>query len=1856
MSKKTPAKKSKRRLKRSVRRSLAAVLMITAIGVAAIPVPENFADEVNPVSDEISSRIADVHTEYSYINATEDEYENYFSDENAINLSRYYDPDHPQDLSRVIEGMEATGQWEKVYPSLNIVDQGGGQWDLGWQFMYYQTRNPKSNEIQGVVCKYNGQYRAEQVNLELTPTTEYYTVNPNKVDAYFNPDGKTVEDENGNITVIMTHAAGKRGMNSDPCDPAEYTYNDYLDGSPTTSEGRLAKEFFEKYYKDAYDAKTREFAAYKAAKDRYDALPPDQQAAATEPVRPTSLSVIPADILTAEQKLIYYCDHDTALSQMGSGYTLASVIDSRLRADDATISGNSEYIYVAKGGTPLSAQHPNDANGFLIVEQGVKMCAIGAGAFYGVGNVDILTIPDQIGYIGDDAFCNSFIKEIAIVSVDQIGNRAFKNCSQLKKATINSGTYVLGAECFEGSGVTSIALPYTVTTIGYGAFANCKALTTLDLNGITNPCQIKEAAFYNCTALAELKMDTAAITCLGKAALAVESGAAPISIVMPASMQSTSRYRDATGQNVNIQNSIGDYLFAGRSSLDHVVFPKDYGRTAAQSKRLPDNMFHGCVNLQYVEFPVDIRSDPYACGYVELDDKSMKSDREEGDTETKKLFADIINPDFYVRGPEFNSSREEAYPRQSTWNEVTQVNNFVPYVFKNSAGVDCYEVKMGDYRYQANEKGELTSCVLVDPSKPTNGELVIPSKVGNYKINSIVDGCFTDEVLRKSIRSIIIQDDSITTIADSVFKDLPHLEKVIVGNSVSAIGNSAFEGCNLLTDVTFHTPLAGHEGFTIGNKAFQTGSDELTFHGDIVKGYAPFDWATDAGNVIRENGGVRVCYKSLSPTYLTVMYNPNTELVTLLDYPKYSQVSQVLNDSHAQEIKDGRYGTYENMMVQRSYAQYNDSYYDGHRRGFAQAWKRIVDMPDRTEEEQTAKENAKNELFASNDYGPWVNNAAPNNFCSNWENWLEADTGETTENTLTDWLFEPIVAHAASNPPAYFDTYPYDVVKNAESGDVYRGLTQEEQDLVNSTKNIVIPVGVDSIDVYGYYNNLNIDGTKGQNDNGENVRTYLVDKNWDADARRMYTRPGTDALDDTDIIPGLFSGQYNDNCDEIHERGNDRIEQVTLNSVKYLPDYAFDSCERLSAVFLGEDCADIGTAPFRGCTSLSFVSNNQWYETVNGIVYSKNKAADGTDDGTYIIEECLSARGRLVGQSEVTLVNDPNISGVSTIRPGAFESCADITIVDLSNASKLTEIPKDCFRNCDGEAGQSKGITRITLPRTVNSIESGAFENDTKLIELTILGKEVFISARAFKDNNKAQTAVRTYQDSSAKRYVDTYGNDYNLYLDPITDEWRVIFLDADGQQVGETQYIQNDSYADAPEDPVKEGWTFEGWLGTNNTKITDKIHEDTIFIAQGYYTNGMVDGKYKVEFYDQIDGAKIGATQLVAPGGEALAPQAPVHQGYTFLKWSSDAYLNVTENLTILAMYSGGNGNGGNGNGTTSRGTTNTPGTSGNTTSNRTTSTSGTSTSTSGSSTSTTSTSTQAAGKYTVVVVNGSGSGSYDAGSTVIIAANTPATGKKFLRWTTETQGVTLASVSLPATTFVMPASNVTVTAEYTDDASTPTNGTVTATPTSTSTGGGTRTTPVADNGNTRVDITKPGISNRDLATANVNGSTDNFIVKISETDEATQAVMNALTNKYGSLENILYYAMDISLYDSTGTTKITDTTGLTVDITIPLPDALVTYGGNNMMGAVVSNQIEDLSERFSTINGVPCISFTATHFSPYTIYVNTQNLSEGLLDTTPKTGDPIHPKWFLSLGLACLSVILFMKKDKKVKVKAKA
>lgn len=325
---------------------------------------------------------------------------------------------------------------------------------------------------------------------------------------------------------------------------------------------------------------------------------------------------------------------------------------------------------------------------------------------------------------------------------------------------------------------------------------------------------------------------------------------------------------------------------------------------------------------------------------------------------------------------------------------------------------------------------------------------------------------------------------------------------------------------------------------------------------------------------------------------------------------------------------------------------------------------------------------------------------------------------------------------------------------------------------------------------------------------------------------------------------------------------------------------------------------------------------------------------------------------------------------------------------------------------------------------------------------------------------------------------------------------------------------------------------------------------------------------------------------------------------------------------------------------------------------------------------------------RYTLTVANGSGSGSYAEGATVTVVAYTPNVGYEFSNWTSTESDTEFAEKTKTTTSFKMPNKNLTVTANYNTKSATDNSitskltfgtttssvssntGTVsqtnanttssssnnsnnssnTSTNTSSNAGANNSNNNAINNSGSSVQVSKPGISNDAIASATVNGSTDNFVIKVTEDAQTAMTVSKALGKEFESLENIRYFAMDISLYDETGENKVTDTSGLSVTITLPVPDELRQYGGNNKVGAVsASGDLEKLTTRFTTINGVPCAVFTATHFSPYVLYVDTANLSEGGFDTTPKTGDAIHPKWFLALGLALLSAVLFLKKDKK-------
>lgn len=1855
MAKKTAARKPKRRLKKTARRSLAVVLMVTAIVVAAIPVPENLAD--NPgarAGEEVESPAAYVEGDVKPI-----------------------PKDNPKGNKYVLDVTEGSGDTEEAVEKrildniasgdlvpTEIVTRYGGELYLTWQFLYEPTANKT-----GRLCKYNDEFPAEKVNLGLQPNRAYFIVyeeayskyfsEPENLDTTGSAPGKNRIPNMDNLNVNTS--TDPTVLDFWPTKKIKFEYTDMDKNTLEVSLDEKAIAYFKTYFAHDYEAAVNRFKAYwqlykKAYEDAINDGKTEAEAkAAAEAAAgtiPDKLEKAPSDIDNEAGRKQFFCEHNRILK--GTGYTLEIASDRRKNAGGGR-------VYVAHGGKVSEDSTYKDVDGYLVEKDDCLITSIAYRAFADVHNVKQIEIDQYVKTIEQSAFHGADIASVDIGNARTIGDRAFYGCKRLTSVTFSdtSPTDTIGVEAFYGSGInTKLEFPRHVSSIGYGAFAACLDLAEVKFFDTGDNCSIGDFSFYGDTRLGKMDFARTVITNIGKCAFAIPA---------PSGDTMTEFHFPSEGLD-----TMDDYVLANRRGLE-TVYIENY------TKKVPVHTFYNCFGLKKAEF-----SDK--CGAASFD---------------KELFKDVTEASFCVYGPELYAN-SPAMPRTSTWDAVRTDGKGIPYVYMKD-GKKHYEMALTSddgtrYRYSASEDGTLISCALITRT-PGMVDLVIPENIGDIKIKSIGTGCFDDKDLRAVIRSITIKNNSVAEIGDGVFRDLKKLKKVRIGDSVTSIGANAFAGCSSLYDVYFTTPAAGHAALKIGTDAFVTTGDHLTFHGDIVEGYAPFELATDPNNVLRDPDHpnyppVNICYQSLwdsgQGARLTVMPDKSTGEVTLLDYPKFQDLENLSRDDELQDfcrdMEEYYYYTVYNTdseeinTMRHEYAVI----FDAKRTGAPS-----VTLNDRL----ISRDEFDYELNLR--YGPWINPV----YCGGA--WLEYRDvqDDTAKGTLVDFLFEPLVVQAIENPKPYFEAYPYNFMDNYQNYldpnidysalPEYKQVPEKVWGFIHATQDIYVPKGIDSIDVITY-----------MEQNRDNYNKYIKER----PADKMYTTTLGGA------VPGLFSGYYKDYDDDDDERenavkGNDTIQSVILTDVKVLPDYAFDDCEQLTRVEIPA-VTKMGKLPFRNCENLINLVGSADYPAERGILYEKHKDADGNDK--YRIIECLLARGRSdtgeeMSVSTISSVTDSLIpflcetcetdkdgsNVLPAISEGAFEGCKYVSIVNLTDAAGLKTIPKNAFKDCER-------LGQMILPGSVNKIDDSAFArtatSGTTHANVTIYGREVDIADNAF--TPRSDFTIYSYEDSAAKRYADRYQIDFQ----PL-NACRVWFYDYDGTPLGGALTVDKGTkVTDLPAEAEKvmeknhrPGYNFDKWMSDEGKTLDDPIENDmTIFVAQYTSDGTMVDGKCSVQFVHgrtgQVfsgRGADDNDRYLIVPGTSFADPlngglptpvpsPNPTEDGYTFMNefrtdmgeaWTPETIIN--RNMTVLALFGQTGGDGNTSGGSTSGGSTTSKGsTSGGSTTSKGSSSSSSkkssstsSSSTSSSSTSATSTTSSGVGQYTVFVEGGSGSGSYAPGTVVIISCYMPADGMRFEKWTTESNGVALASTTMTTTTFTMPSNNVTVKANYVEAPAAPAVAVNTGggTGNTGNTGNGTNTT--GGNGNTSVDIQKPGISNRDLATANTNGSSDNFIVKISETDEATRAVAAALTNKYGTLDNILYYAMDISLYDSTGTTKITDTTGLSVDITIPIPDSLVAYGGNNMAGAVINgDQLESLNESFTTINGVPCIRFRATHFSPYTIYVDTGNLVEGMLDVTPKTGDPIHPKWFLSLGLACLSIILFMKRDKKVTVKAKA
>lgn len=118
---------------------------------------------------------------------------------------------------------------------------------------------------------------------------------------------------------------------------------------------------------------------------------------------------------------------------------------------------------------------------------GNRVQYIPAYAFYKCSNITMLTIPQSVISIGDDAFKNCTSLETVYFNAENCtkcgssySHPGFPN--NLKTVIFGDNVKTIPSNAFYGCALTEVTIPESVTIIGNDAFDNCRALETLYFN------------------------------------------------------------------------------------------------------------------------------------------------------------------------------------------------------------------------------------------------------------------------------------------------------------------------------------------------------------------------------------------------------------------------------------------------------------------------------------------------------------------------------------------------------------------------------------------------------------------------------------------------------------------------------------------------------------------------------------------------------------------------------------------------------------------------------------------------------------------------------------------------------------------------------------------------------------------------------------------------------------------------------------------------------------------------------------------------------------------------------------------------------------------------------------------------------------------------------------------------------------------------------------------------------------------------------------------------------------------------------------------------------------------------------
>ncbi len=437
-----------------------------------------------------------------------------------------------------------------------------------------------------------------------------------------------------------------------------------------------------------------------------------------------------------------------------------------------------------------------------------SVTSIGSYAFYNCNSLESVTIPDSVTSIGNSTFenCYSLTSVTIPNSVTSIGSYAFYNCDSLESVTIPDSLTNIENSAFEGcENLTSIIIPDGIICIEDSAFEDCNRLESITIpDSVTS---IGDSAFEGCSSLMDLTIgdgvtiigDDAFYGCKNLISVDIGNGVKELD-----SFQFTN--------NINLKSV---KLGTGITDIESFVF---YGCIGLTSITIPDcvtrigsSAFEDCISLESIIIPDSVK---------DIDDSAF---------EYCIGLESIIIPDgvtsigsyvFYycnslesvIIGSSVTSIGKNAFYGCESLesiaipDSVTSIGDGAFYGCSNLVEINWNAKRVEDFsqnnRVFSNAGGSSNGM------KVTFGDNV--ERIPAYCFNTYLDLAGYSP----NVKNVII-GNSVTSIGESAFRSCDSLTSVKIPDSVTSIGNGAFSGCSGLKSITI-----GNGVMSIGDFAF----------------------------------------------------------------------------------------------------------------------------------------------------------------------------------------------------------------------------------------------------------------------------------------------------------------------------------------------------------------------------------------------------------------------------------------------------------------------------------------------------------------------------------------------------------------------------------------------------------------------------------------------------------------------------------------------------------------------------------------------------------------------------------------------------------------------------------------------------------------------------------------------------------------------------------------------------------------------------------------------------------------------------------------------------------------------------